>query len=123
MPSRKASSSERGFCDLLGALLSLQFGQPPDGAPTRRRGAVLRVGRSISRPCDMIAEARDLAFEALDLAGLADGAREQLHHMGELRHLVGDVLHVAAVLTLRLDLALEPLEPARQAADRWRAVR
>ncbi len=31
----------------------------------------------------------------------------------ELRHLVGDVLHIGAGLHLRLDLAFEPLEPAR----------
>ena len=69
-----------------------------------------------------LAEAGDLPFEPLDLSGLADGARQQLDHMRQLRHLVGDVLDVGAGLDLRLDFALEPLEPSRQTVHRLRQL-
>ena len=102
---------------LLGEM-HLQFGELAD-----RRGDVVepaRQGRDIHLAAlrHDLAEAGDLALEPLDLAGLADGAGQQFDHMRELRHLVGDVLHVGAGLDLRLDLALEPLEPAGQSSRR-----
>ncbi len=63
------------------------------------------------------AERGDLRFEALDLAGLADGARKQFDHMGELLHLAGDLADAAMAVALGLELAFEPLEPTGEAGN------
>ena len=65
-----------------------------------------------------LAEAGDLPLEPLDLAGLANGARQQFDHMRELRDLIGDVLDVCAGFDLRADFAFEAFEPPGQSGDR-----
>ena len=72
---------------------------------------------------DQRGKARDMAFEALNLPGLAYGARQQLHHVAQLAHLIGDLAYIRRLAArLRLEFGLEPLEPFRNAAHRVRQL-
>ena len=64
----------------------------------------------------MRARPGNLGFQPLDLAGFADGARQQFHHMGQLLDLARDLANAAIAGALRFEFALELPQPARKPA-------
>ena len=88
-----------------------------DAEPRIKLSALSVLSATLSRLRFMAHHVRqtgDLAFQAFNLSGFAHCARQQLYRLGQLRNLLGDVLHRMRIAALRFKFAFKPADAARK---------